>query len=211
MSRNFDFSGFIGKIGQFLRCGVIFALFVASLSGPVFADPPFTLPPAADLKTIRSAVIRTNRGDLYVELYPEDAPWHVANFKYRADKGLYRNTSFTIFYPDYIIQGGERTSEKSKYSIPAEFNDYKHTLGALGMARMPDLINAERRSDGAQFHLLLADEPHMDGKYTIFGKVVKGLSVLQNLRKGDTIREVQVYIRKDEGEEEESEETADKP
>lgn len=161
------------------------------------AAPPFTLPKAAELSRLRSAQIRTSKGDIFVELYPEDAPWHVANFKYRADRGFYRQTAFHLFFPGYIIQGGEAPASLKvpPYSLPPEFNSRRHIQGALGMARKQDVINPERRSDGEQFHLLLADAPHMDGKYTVFGRVTKGLAVMERLAKGDVIRDVEVFVR----------------
>ncbi|MBX7143751.1 MAG: peptidylprolyl isomerase [Oligoflexia bacterium] len=161
------------------------------------SDPPFNLPPKQELQKLQSAIIYTGKGEIYFELYPQDAPWHVANFKYLADKGFYRNRRFHLYYPGYVIQGGSPDGKPSGgpgYSLPAEFNKHPHELGTLGMARQPDYINPERRSNGSQFHILLSDAPHMDGAYTVFGKVVKGLNVLQKLRKDDLIQDIKVYI-----------------
>jgi len=161
-------------------------------------EPPFQLPSTAELSKIRSAVIETNRGKMHFELFPGEAPWHVANFKYLADKGFYRGIRFHIYQPDYIIQGGSPGPDLDSgpgYSLPPEFSSRKHVFGTLGMARRPDEINKGRRSHGSQFHLLLGDAPHMDGSYTIFGKLVKGGRVLESLRKDDEIVELKVYIR----------------
>lgn len=160
------------------------------------ADPPFSLPTKSELLKLRSAKIITNKGELDFELFPREAPWHVANFKYLADKDFYRNLSFNQFYPGYIIQGGEPTGRGGPgYSIPAEFSRHSHEEGTLGMARRKDFMNPERRSHGSQFHILLGKAGHMDGSYTVFGKLIRGYEVLRTLRRGDVIREVRVYVK----------------
>lgn len=167
-------------------------------------DPPFELPPQGELNKLQSAVVSTNKGNIYLKLFPEEAPWHVANFKFLADKGLYKNVPFHIYYPDYIIQGGDIAAVRrgiGTYSLPAEFNQFAHEPGTLGMARKPDVINPERRSDWSQFHILLMEDPRMNGKYTIFGKVTKGMEVVRSLRKGDVIKGVKVFVREDGGDE----------
>ena len=168
-------------------------------------DPPFELPPKAEVLKIRSAILETSDGKIFIELFPEEAPWHVANFKYLADKGFYSGLSFFIYKPDYLIQSGD-PQETGKggpgYDLPAEFSPRHHVLGTLGMARKPDVdaksgrrANPERRSNGSQFYILLGDAPHMDGQYTIFGKVIGGIEVLNRLRPGDKIIKLTVFIR----------------
>ncbi len=168
-------------------------------------EPPFSLPLRPELLKLRSAVIETSRGPLYFELLPEEAPWHVASFKYLADKGFYAGLSFHLFQPGYLIQGGDPKGTGfggPGYSLPAEFSSRNHKFGILGMARKPDayskkkrLVNPERRSNGSQFHILLDEAPHMDGRYTIFGKLVGGRNVLQQLRARDKIKKVTVFVR----------------
>lgn len=165
---------------------------------------PFEMPAEQEILKLKSAVISTSRGDLYCELFPDIAPIHVANFKYRADKGFYRDLSFHLFEPGYIIQGGDLKGTgygNPGYSIPPEFSRMRHTFGTLGMARMPDQlaangrpVNPERKSSGSQFHILLGNARHMDGNYTIFGRVVSGINVLRDLRRGDKILDVKVYV-----------------
>ena len=161
------------------------------------AELPFVMPSASELSRLQTAQIDTNKGSIFIELYPDEAPLHVANFKYRADKGLFRNTPFNKFTPGYVIQGGSPRSAKNKptYALSAEFNSRHQERGTLGMARVEDLINPERLSDASQFYLLLMDAPHMDGKYTSFGKVIKGFAVLDKLQKGDVIKDVRVFVR----------------
>jgi peptidyl-prolyl cis-trans isomerase B (cyclophilin B) len=177
------------------------------LSRPCLAEtePPFELPPRKELLKIRSAIIDTPKGRLYFELFPEEAPWHVANFKYLADKKFYDNLSFHLFEPGYLIQGGDPRGDGfggPGYSLPGEFSPRNHRFGTLGMARKPDgydskkrLVNPQRVSSGSQFHILLTEAPHMDGRYTIFGKLVGGRAILERLGKGDTIKSVTVFIR----------------
>lgn len=168
-------------------------------------EPPFILPPKPEVLKIRSAILETSKGKLFIELFPEEAPWHVTNFKYLADKGFYRNLSFHFFQREYLIQGGD-PQENGRggpgYDLPAEFSNRHHTLGTIGMARKPDVdiktgkrANPERRSNGSQFHILLEDSPHMDGHYTVFGKVVGGLDTLKHLKAGDKIINLTVFIR----------------
>ena len=186
----------------------ILALYIGSLafSPPALAkDPPFNLPPKQEVLKIRSAIVETSKGKLFIELFPEEAPWHVTNFKYLADKGFYRNLSFHFAQRDYLIQGGDPLKNGKGgpgYDLPAEFSSRNHIPGTLGMARKPDVdertgkrANPERRSNGSQFHILLTDAPHMDGQYTVFGKVVGGFDTLKEIRAGDRIMKVTVFIR----------------
>lgn len=176
------------------------------LSRPAAAkQPPFDLPSKGEVLKIRSAILETSQGKIFIELFPEEAPWHVANFKYLADKGFYRHLSFFIYKPDYLIQAGDPQGTGKGgpgYDLPAEFSARHHIRGSLGMARKPDVdaksgkrTNPERRSNGSQFHILLGDAPHMDGQYTIFGKVVGGFDALDHLRRGDRIVKLTVFIR----------------
>lgn len=169
------------------------------------AAPPFSMPERGDVLKIRSAILETSKGKLFIELFPEEAPWHVANFKYLADKGFYKNLSFHLYQPEYLIQGGDPKGNGKGgpgYTLPAEFSQRHHTLGTLGMARVPNTdpktgrpANPQRRSHGSQFHLLLGDAPHMDGQYTVFGKVIGGIDALERLRAGDKIIKLTVFIR----------------
>ena len=163
------------------------------------AEPPFKLPPPLEIRKLRSAIIQTNKGALIFRLFPESAPWHVANFKYLADKGFYRGLSFTGYYPKYLIQGGRPSVSRSGpgWSISPEFNRHSHQRGALGMARVRDDANPERRSNGSQFHIILSDSAHMDQNYTVFGQLIGGWKTLDQLRSGDIIDTVKVFVVND--------------
>lgn len=164
------------------------------------AGPPFKLPPQHELLRVRSAVMHTNKGSIYFRLYPEDAPWHVANFKYLADRGFYRNLPFHIYEPNFVIQAGApgpRVNSGPGYTLPAEFNSRKHEEGSLSMVRKPDDLDANhtRRSHGSQFRILMRSAPNMDGQYVVFGKVIKGMDVARSLRQGDVIKDVHVFVK----------------
>ena len=164
--------------------------------------PPFALPPKAQLGLLRSGVIITNKGKIYFELYPEQAPWHVANFKYLADKGFYRNLRFHLHEPGYVIQGGApgpKANSGPGYTLPPEFNSLKHEAGSISMVRKPNELDYEhtRRSHGSQFRILMRTAPKMDGYFTVFGKVIKGLDVVESLQKGDYIKDLKVFVSKE--------------
>lgn len=192
-----------------LRATISFASLTCVLPGQgvAYADsePPFELPARPEILKIRSAIMETSHGSLHFELLPEEAPWHVANFKYLADKGFYNGLTFHLYMPGYLIQGGDPKGNGSGgpgYVLPAEFSERNHRCGTLGMSRVPDgyskkkrALNPQRNSNGSQFHILLGDAPHMDGRYTVFGKLAAGHDVLARLRKGDTIKKLTVYIR----------------
>lgn len=165
-----------------------------------FAAPevPFLLPPKQEINKLKSAILYTDKGEVYFELFPEDAPWHVANFKYLADKGFYKNRPFHLYYADYAIQAGAlRKNEFSVfgYALPPEFSEREHEPGTLGMARVRDEKNPQRKSTGTQFHILLDYSRKMNGSYTIFGQVTGGMDVVKRLRRGDFIRDLKVFVR----------------
>jgi cyclophilin family peptidyl-prolyl cis-trans isomerase len=184
---------------------IILVLLISPLSVRGDNTPPFELPPRSEILKIRSAVLETTRGTIYLELFPEEAPWHVANFKYLADKGFYRGLTFHVYRPNFLIQGGDPLGTGfggPGYTLPPEFSSRHHTFGTLGMSRKPDTasrkgrpLNPQRRSSGSQFYITLGEAPDMDSLYTVFGKVVGGADVVQELRAGDKIQKLTVYIR----------------
>jgi peptidyl-prolyl cis-trans isomerase B (cyclophilin B) len=127
---------------------------------------------------------------MVAEFWPEVAPKTVENFKKLARQGFYDGTAFHRIIKGFMIQGGDpNTKDPAKeaeygmggpgYSIKAEFNDRKHVAGVLSMAR-----SADPDSAGSQFFIMLGAAPHLDHKYTAFGKLIKGEDVLKKI--GDT-------------------------
>src|SRR5689334_25075189 len=123
-----------------------------------------------------TAVMHTNHGDITVELFDEDAPKTVENFKKLAGDGFYDGVIFHRVIPDFMIQGGDPTGTGRGgpgYTFEDEFNDHKVERGALAMA------NAGPNTNGSQFFIVTADAcPWLDGKHTVFGKVTSGMEVV---------------------------------
>ncbi len=132
------------------------------------------------------AVIETKFGNMELEFFPQKAPKHVENFLKLAKSGFYDGTIFHRVIPGFMIQGGDpntKGTDKSKYgmggpehNVKAEFNDISHDRGILSMARSqhPD-------SAGSQFFIVVKASKFLDGKYTVFGRVVKGIEVADKI------------------------------
>jgi len=145
----------------------------------------------------RVAVISTKHGDMVVEFYPDVAPMHVESFIALAEEEYFNGTTFHRVIPGFVIQGGDPNSkldnrslhgtggragkffglgdesDPNSWLIPAEFNDIPHTKGILSMARTNDPNSAS-----SQFFVCHDNAPFLDKNYTVFGKVIKGLDVI---------------------------------
>ena len=145
----------------------------------------------------RVAVISTKHGDMVVEFYPDVAPMHVESFITLAEEEYFNGTTFHRVIPGFVIQGGDPNSkldnralhgtggragkffdlgdenDPNTWLIPAEFNDIPHTKGILSMARTNDPNSAS-----SQFFVCHDNAPFLDKNYTVFGKVIKGLEVI---------------------------------
>lgn len=133
-----------------------------------------------------SAVIKTVHGNITIKFYPKDAPVNVERFLELIQNGFYDGLLFHRVEKNFVIQSGDPTNTGNGGSgrkLPAEFNSHIHTLGTVGMARFPNDIN----SADSQFYISLSESPELDGKYTIIGKVTKGLEILHKINKGDKI------------------------
>lgn len=136
------------------------------------------------------AVVETNKGTFVIDFYPEDAPNTVKNFIKLAEVGFYDSLYFHRYETNFVIQGGDPLGSGSGdagYKIKAEFNKRRHLRGAVGMARSKDPNSAS-----CQFYIILSPQPHLDGKYTVFGKVVQGMDVVDKLRAGDWMKKVEI-------------------
>jgi peptidyl-prolyl cis-trans isomerase B (cyclophilin B) len=122
------------------------------------------------------AVMTTNDGPITIELFDEDAPKTVANFKKLANDGFYDGLIFHRVIKDFMIQGGcpQGTGTGGPgYTFEDEINQHKIVRGALAMA------NAGPNTNGSQFFLVTTDEaPWLDGKHTVFGRVVDGMEAV---------------------------------
>jgi peptidyl-prolyl cis-trans isomerase B (cyclophilin B) len=134
------------------------------------------------------AVLKTRLGDIEIEFFPEKAPGHVKNFLDLAKKGFYDGTTFHRVIPGFMIQGGDPNTRDPKgsrgghgtggpgYTIKAEFNDTSHKRGIVSMARAQDPNSA-----GSQFFIVVKDSNFLDGNYTAFGQVVRGMEVADQI------------------------------
>jgi cyclophilin family peptidyl-prolyl cis-trans isomerase len=134
-----------------------------------------------------SGVITTTFGDIVLEFYTKDAPNTVHNFKELSKRGFYDGLIFHRIVPGFIIQGGDPNTKdntnRSKWgtggpgwNIKGEFNENKHSRGALSMARSQDPDSA-----GSQFFIVLKDSSFLDGQYTVFGRVTQGMDVVDKI------------------------------
>ncbi|MFL5563824.1 MAG: peptidylprolyl isomerase, partial [Gemmatimonadaceae bacterium] len=134
-------------------------------------------------KTIR-ATINTGRGPLRLELFGADAPITVWNFLSLARSGYYRNTRFHRVVPNFVAQDGDPRDDGNGgpgYAIRDEMNRHRYERGAVGMALSgPD-------TGGSQYFITHSPQPHLDGHYTVFGRVIGGYEVLDKLVQGDLI------------------------
>ncbi len=147
-----------------------------------------------DVKKNYVATIKTDKGDIVVELYPKDAPQTVNNFVFLSRDGFYNNLTFHRVEPGFVIQGGDPLGNGTGgpgYTIPAEIKA-KHTKGAIAMARLSDQVNPRRDSSGSQFYITLEATPFLDGGYTAFGQVTQGMDVVEKIARGDKIQSIAI-------------------
>jgi len=126
-----------------------------------------------------TASIETDFGTIELELWPDAAPLHVANFRKLARAGFYRGTGFHRIVPGFVIQGGCPEGDGTGgpgWTVPAEFNARRHVKGVISMAR-----SAHPDSAGSQFFICLGDAPHLDGQYSAFGRVTAGMDVVEQI------------------------------
>ena len=136
-------------------------------------------------------LMKTNFGDIKLELFKEDAPNTVENFIKLSKNGFYNGTLFHRVIPNFMIQGGDPNSKNNDwlthgtggpgYTFADEFNDNKLVRGVLAMA------NAGPNTNGSQFFIITAEStPWLDGKHTAFGKVSQGMNVVKKIESAET-------------------------
>jgi len=138
--------------------------------------------------------VNTDHGSMIMYMY-KGTPLHRANFHKLVGEGFYNGTEFHRIIPNFMIQGGDPNSKDDNrandgqggpgYTIPAEIdtNKYMHDSGAVAAARIGDTQNPERRSSGSQFYIVVSEPgtKHLNGAYTVFGKVIQGLETAQTI------------------------------
>ncbi len=137
------------------------------------APPPMTI----DADKSYTAVIKTEKGDIRIELFAQDAPQTVNNFVFLAREGFYDNTTFHRVIPGFMAQAGDPTGTGSGgpgYTIPDEFSERTHEAGVISMAN-----TGAANSGGSQFFITYTPQHHLDGRHSVFGRVVEGMEVVE--------------------------------
>jgi len=133
--------------------------------------------------------IDTNRGQIVIELDHEAAPITCANIVYLASKDHFNGLAVHRVVPNFVVQAGDNRGDGSGgpgYAIPCEINTLRFERGAVGMAL------SGKDTGGSQFFICHANQPHLDGGYTVFGKVTKGMRVVEEIQEGDEIQKTRV-------------------
>lgn len=144
-------------------------------------DPPLA-GPALPMGNRRMTIV-TSKGQIEIELFGDDAPLVVASIIARAEEGFYNGLNFHRVVPGFVIQGGCPRGDgwgDAGYFLRSQFNARTYERGTVGMA------NSGKDTPGSQFFIAQTAQPHLDGRYTIVGKVVKGLEIIDLIEVGDT-------------------------
>ena len=151
------------------------------------APPPLTIDPNKKY----SAVFNTSRGEIVCELFAKDAPNTVNNFVFLAQDKFYDGTVFHRVIANFMIQGGDPTASGSggpgyRFEDEVKNNPHKHQVGSLSMA------NAGPNTNGSQFFITHVVTNWLDGKHTVFGKVLSGQDVVNAIQQGDKLNSVTI-------------------
>ena len=141
-------------------------------------------------KNVYTAELDTSKGKIRLQFLPGVAPGHVKNFLSLAKIGFYDNLTFHRVVPGFVVQGGDPKGNGTGgpgYTIAAEFNKQKHVRGTVAMARSQDPNSA-----GSQFYICYGATPHLDGNYTVFGKVTSGMEHVDRIKQGDRMKSVAI-------------------
>jgi peptidyl-prolyl cis-trans isomerase B (cyclophilin B) len=167
-------------------------LLATLLTLPLVQGDFFTTPLGPHDMQNKQAVVKTSQGTIIIELLPGVAPNHVGYFMKLASDGAFDGTTFHRMVLQGIIQGGDPISKdpekRNLYGtgglnrLKAEFNPEKHTRGAVSAVRLP----GKNDSAGSQFFICVIDQPSLDGQYTVFGRVVEGMRVVEKISETPT-------------------------
>ena len=165
--------------------------------------PTYTKPSGDELRTLAEeaktarARISTPKGEIVFQFYPDDAPLHSAAFIKLARGGFYDGLTFHRYEPGFVIQGGDPSGNGTGgpgYNLDAEFSERPHVKGTVAMARAQNPNSA-----GSQFYICLDDAPFLNRQYTVFGHVVEGQNVVDQIRAGDKMDKVTIEGGKEGG------------
>jgi cyclophilin family peptidyl-prolyl cis-trans isomerase len=133
------------------------------------------------------ADVSTSSGAFTIELLPEDAPLTVDNFIQLASRGYFNGVRVHRVVPNFVIQDGDPRGDGNGgpgYQIRCEINQVPYDRGAVGMAL------SGKDTGGSQWFVTHSPQPHLDGGYTVFGRVVRGMNVVDAIARGDTINKI---------------------
>ncbi len=135
--------------------------------------------------------LETTKGEVQLELYPEHAPKTVNNFVFLVKEAFYDGISFHRVIDNFMVQGGDPTGSGMggpgyKFEDELSGNPLKHGSKVISMA------NSGPNTNGSQFFITHLPQPHLDGKHTVFGKVIQGEDVVDSIQQGDLINEASV-------------------
>ena len=177
------------SIRSLLLCGVLLGIsLLTGCGGNADVKPVTPLPSPGP-----QAILKTKFGDIHIKLYPDVAQNHVKNFIKLAKSGFYDGTIFHRVIPGFMIQGGDPNTKTSLHKetygqggpkdekgnpilLKAEFSDTPHKRGIVSMARANEPDTA-----GSQFFIVVEPSPFLDGKYSAFGEVTKGLGIADRI------------------------------
>jgi len=157
-----------------------------TLAPDVYAAPRLVSPAVAI-----QAFLETDRGLIHIELAMNEAPLTVENFVSLARKGFFNGLSFHRVVGDFVIQDGDPRGDSEGgpgYSIRDELNQLPYLRGSVGMA-----LDPWRDTGGSQYFITHSPQPHLDAKYTVFGRVVAGMDVVDKIQQWDVIRSVKIW------------------
>lgn len=135
-------------------------------------------------------ILQTTRGTIKYKFYSKDAPKTARRIAELITKDFYNDLTFHRVVPGFVIQGGDPTGTGaggSGVKQQAEFNSRKHVLGTVSMARSMDPNSAD-----SQFYIMLGTHPHLDGQYTVFGQLISGQDVANQIKQGDRMVKVTI-------------------
>lgn len=148
--------------GRIATAALVLAAFLAWLAAP-----------AAGAEEV--VVLETSLGTMTVRLFPDEAPKTVANFKRLVNEGFYDGLPFYRVVAGHVIQAGDG-GENDQPTVPLEAGGHPHVEGAVGLAR-----DVDPDSGSTELYICLADRPHLDGKYAVFGQLADGYDVLRRI------------------------------
>jgi len=180
------------RIASIILISAIFPL-AACPGGETPSETPkpksYSSPPEMQIDTAKSytATIETEKGNLVLELFASDVPVTVNNFVFLAREGFYDGVIFHRVIADFMAQGGDPTGTGAGgpgYTFKDEFTSHSHVTGALSMA------NAGADTNGSQFFICYAPQPHLDGHHSVFGQLTEGMDVLLQIKNGDVMKRI---------------------